>query len=322
MSMLPGVDTDLRIGRCPAIDLIGAKANRILSAPGFSGEVISAGSRAAYIETADGEILAACRPDQCPHPRSFLTDLDLAGLEIGLSVWFEASELRFGSGACVGLAESQVWNPSLLQGSTSLSPAVLRTRWDDLAQASIAFHEGDNLGLAVPLLANRFDALEMNCNSPLVAAGISQVEKLIPHCRRGDLSRTLTMAEDLIGLGHGLTPSGDDFVGGLVFMYRQIEAAYPTSGLWKGGDVPALLKSSKRMTSRISHTLLADLLEGQSHAPLHDLVNDLFSDRRPFAAEGHVRSVSSIGHGSGWDMLTGMLFGLLPVIGRHEGYRG
>ncbi|MCH2676439.1 MAG: DUF2877 domain-containing protein [Dehalococcoidia bacterium] len=319
MSMLPGVDIDLGIGRCPAISLIGSKANRILSAPGFSGEVISAGSRAVYIETVDGEILAACRPDQHPHPRSFLTDFDLAGLEIGLSVWLEASELRFGNGACVGLSESQVWNPRLLlQDSTSLSLAVLRTRWDALTQASIAFHQGDNLGLAVPLLTNKFDALEMNCTSPLVAAGLTQVEKLIPHCRRGDLSGTLMMAENLIGLGHGLTPSGDDFVGGLVFMYRQIEAAYPTSGLWEGGDVPALLKSSKRMTSRISHTLLADLVEGQSHAPLHDLANDLFSDSRTFAAEDHVRSVSSIGHSSGWDMLTGMLAGLLPVTNRDE----
>ncbi|MEC9446381.1 MAG: hypothetical protein VYC59_06345, partial [Chloroflexota bacterium] len=77
MSMLPGVDIDLGIGHCPAISLIGSKANRILSAPGFSGEVISAGSRAVYIETVDGEILAACRPDQHPHPRSFLTDFDL-----------------------------------------------------------------------------------------------------------------------------------------------------------------------------------------------------------------------------------------------------
>jgi hypothetical protein len=129
------------------------------------------------------------------------------------------------------------------------------------------------------------------------------------------------MSEGLIGLGHGLTPSGDDFVGGLVFMYRQIEAVYPTLSLWKGGDVPAVLKSSERMTSRVSHTLLADLAEGQSHAPLHDLVNDLFSDNGRFAAADHVRSVSSIGHSSGWDMLTGMLVGFLPVISRNGEYR-
>ena len=105
MSMLPGVDIDLGIGHCPAISLIGSKANRILSAPGFSGEVLSTGSRAVYIETVDGEILAACRPDQHPHPRSFLTDLDLASLENGLSVWLEPSKPRFGPGPLVRLAE-------------------------------------------------------------------------------------------------------------------------------------------------------------------------------------------------------------------------
>ena len=271
-----------------------------------------------YIETVDGEILAACRPDQNLHPRSFLTNLDLAGIEVGLSTWREATELRFSNGASVGVSGPLVWVPRSLQDSNPLAPAELQARWEALIQTAIALHKGDNLGLALPLLTTGLRFHEISCGSPLVTAGLTQLEKLIPHCRRGDLSRTLTMAENLIGLGHGLTPSGDDFVGGLVFMYRQIEAAYPTLALWEGGDVAALLKSSERMTSRISHSLFADLVEGQSHAPLHDLANDIFSDSKTFAAEDHVRSVSSIGHSSGWDMLSGMLAGLLPVISRHE----
>lgn len=66
------------------------------------------------------------------------------------------------------------------------------------------------------------------------------------------------------------------------------------------------------MTSRISHALLTDLAEGQSHDSLHDLVDSLFSDAGEFSPSEHVRRVAEIGHSSGW----GMLAGLLPVIYR------
>ncbi|MEE8464841.1 MAG: hypothetical protein V3S68_00075, partial [Dehalococcoidia bacterium] len=97
-------------GARPTIKLIGDKANQYLSAPGFSGQVIAAGTRSAYIATGDGNILAASRLDQQPHPRAFLTDLDLETLHVGLRTWTEGTELRFSNGISLNLMERRLWN--------------------------------------------------------------------------------------------------------------------------------------------------------------------------------------------------------------------
>lgn len=303
----------------PTVKLIGAKAHRYMSAPGFSGEVISAGASAAYIATDAGDILAVCRLDQQPHPRSFLTNLDLSMLHVGLRTWIEGPELRFSNGTALNMRNHQVWNRQPPEAEGALPLQKLRSRCHTLLQAAITLHGGDNLGLSLSLFTENDDsetASSLPSASPLIAAGIGQIRRLLPFCRCGNLQAALESSERLIGLGPGLTPSGDDFVGGLIFMALKLNTAYPSERWWEGGDIPALLACSGSMTSKISHALLTDLSEGQSHASLHDLADALLSDDEEFDAENHVRQVAEIGHSSGWDMLTGMLAGLLPVINR------
>lgn len=309
-----------RPGKRPAVKLIGAKAGRYLSALGFSGEVISAGERAAYIATGEGDILAACRTDQQPHPRSLLTDLDLSTLHAGLRTWVEGRELCFSNGTRLRLADAQLWNgePWMLEKAVCLQR--LRYRCDDLLRAAIDLHDGDDLGLSLPFFTQD-DGAETppdlrTGSSLLTATGVELIRGLLPHCRSGDSEAVLKLTEQLIGLGPGLTPSGDDFAGGLVFMSRHLSATYPEEHWWEGGDLPALLAYARSNTSRISFALLTDLFEGQSHASLHDLAHGLISDTGGFDAESHVRCVTQIGQSSGWDMLTGMLAALLPVCHR------
>jgi hypothetical protein len=309
-----------RLAPRPTVNLIGIKAGRYLSTPGFSGEVISVGERAAYIATDEGDILAACRDDQQPHPRSFLTDLDLSNLHVGLRTWVEGTKLWFSNGVSLPIAEAQRWSSGPRAPVNIMSLEKLRSRCGDLLRAAIDLHEGDDLGLSLPFLIND-DGAETSPDlqtaiSPLTAAGVELIRGLLPHRRSGDLESVLKLAEQLIGLGPGLTPSGDDFVGGLVFMSRRLSSAYPEERWWEGGDLPALLAYARSNTSRISYALLTDLFESQSHASLHALAHELISDTGGFDAKFHVRQVTQIGHSSGWDMLTGILAALLPVFHR------
>ena len=308
------------MGTRPSVERVGFKAHRCMTAPGFSGSVIAAGSRAVYISTDDGDLLAACSMDQQPHPRSFLTDLDLTSLYEGLRMWYEDDELRFGNGASLMVSENQVWyRPSAVPPCVAPSN-VLRSRCNDLLQAAQDAHEGENLGLALSSFtigdrAPTFAGADPDI-SPLIFAGAEIVKGLAPICRLGDLEPSLKVSERLIGLGPGLTPSGDDFVGGLLFMARHLNAAYPQERWWQGGNIGGFLAHSETMTSRISHALLSDLAEGQSHESLHDLAEELVVDDEKLDAASHVRRVTEIGQSSGWDILTGMLAGLLPVIYR------
>lgn len=310
------------IGSCasPGIKLIGTKAYRYLNAPQFSGLVIAAGTRSAYIVTGDGNILAACRLDQQPHPRSFLTDMDLGTLHVGLRTWTEGAELRFSNGISLNLRECQVWNRQTLTAATAASVQKLRSRCHILFQAALDLQKGENLGLALPLLTMGADVADSarppNSTSPLIASCVEGIKGLLPECLDGNLESTLKLAEHLVGLGPGLTPSGDDFIGGLIFMSLHLNGAYPAECWWENGGIGGLLARSGSMTSQISHALLTDLSEGQSHASLHNLADALISNAASFDATEHVRCVAKIGQSSGWDMLTGMLAALLPVIHR------
>jgi hypothetical protein len=301
----------------PSIRQIGVKAQRYLTSPGFSGRVIVAGRSTVFITIDDGELLAGCPMDAQPHPRSFLTDLDLSSLQEGLRTWIEDGELRFSNGISLTWGENDIWyRPSAVPPCVAPLP-VLLSRASELLEAALNDHAGENLGLALPLFGHDGQApiLEESV-SPLIIAGVQTVHESLPVCRLGDLELVLQLSELLIGLGPGLTPSGDDFVGGLMFMARHLKAAYPQEDWWRGGNVQGFLARSEAMTSRISHVLLTDLADGQSHESLHDLAEALVVDSNHFDAAFHVRRVTAIGHSSGWDMLTGVLAGLLPVINR------
>ena len=96
-------------------------------------------------------------------------------------------------------------------------------------------------------------------------------------------------------------------------MIHHLSNTYPTHKWWNKTDTSEFMNSFQLMTSQISYALLTDLATGQSHESLHDLADDLLSRRLKFDAEKHVQTVTQIGQSSGWDILTGMLMGLMPI---------
>src|SRR5579859_2289298 len=120
----------------------------------------------------------------------------------------------------------------------------------------------------------------------------------------------LSRIDSLVGLGNGLTPSGDDFLGGLFFGLQVISQLFPAE---IGIDLERVQRALVRITDRtnmISGTMLNDLATGQGPEPLHDLVHLLATPASPGSILAGARAVASIGHSTGWDLLTGLLAGL------------
>ena len=121
---------------------------------------------------------------------------------------------------------------------------------------------------------------------------------------RDDRNAVLAAARPLLGLGAGLTPSGDDLVGAALFGRRLVSGADPG---W--ASVGRRLSREIRQRSHVvSAALFADLASGRSFAPLHDLASALAAGDDVSALRA-ARSLATIGHSSGWDMLTGFLIG-------------
>jgi hypothetical protein len=97
-------------------------------------------------------------------------------------------------------------------------------------------------------------------------------------------------AEQLIGLGPGLTPSGDDYLGGMLVALRLTGRGVQADGLWRW-----LQPRLKDRTSAISAAHLAAAAAGEAHEALHDVLN----------GDLNLEKLDAVGHCSGWDGLAG-----------------
>ena len=103
----------------------------------------------------------------------------------------------------------------------------------------------------------------------------------------------------VIGLGPGLTPSGDDFLGGALvalhaFGKREIARAL---GAW-------LLPLCERATHPVSVAHLEAAAHGEGGEALHACLLALANDRDP---DGALDAIAAVGHTSGWDALAGAM---------------
>jgi hypothetical protein len=97
-------------------------------------------------------------------------------------------------------------------------------------------------------------------------------------------------AEELIGLGPGLTPSGDDYLGGMLVALRLSGRGGQADALWRWLE-PRLAAR----TSAISAAHLAAAAAGEAHEALHVALT----------GKWNLDALSAVGHCSGWDALAG-----------------
>lgn len=108
----------------------------------------------------------------------------------------------------------------------------------------------------------------------------------------------------LAGLGDGLTPAGDDLLGGLALMLRAQSSAHLAP--LRGAVMPCLQR-----THPISAAHLREALDGRASAPALVALRGLL-DSNDEAVE---TACAQLGHTSGWDMLAGMLLAATSDLG-------
>ena len=106
-------------------------------------------------------------------------------------------------------------------------------------------------------------------------------------------------AADLIGLGPGLTPSGDDLLGGALVALHLLGRIDLRDALWQKVREPALADANA-----ISRAHLTAAAQGLGGAALHAVLNDVLTGTTA-ALPRRLAAVEAIGHTSGWDALAG-----------------
>jgi hypothetical protein len=131
---------------------------------------------------------------------------------------------------------------------------------------------------------------------------------LLNDTRRYQLTET-TAVSALIGLGPGLTPSGDDLlIGYMAGLWSTVQARNERiefiSSLGK-----RIIRLS-RMTNDISRTYLSHAVRGQVSSQLANLAEAICHGEQPEPLYNIAETAMRVGHTSGTDTVTGLLIGL------------
>ena len=141
-------------------------------------------------------------------------------------------------------------------------------------------------------------------SSPLDLAQ-ARLHVLIDALTRDAMNVALEHALPLLGVGAGLTPSCDDFISA-----AWLAKLCTSQSLWQASANTLAHVASER-THRISATLLADTLRGESYGVLTNFARTcLDATATDLQRLNAARQLIAVGHSSGWDLLTGFLFGL------------
>lgn len=197
------------------------------------------------------------------------------------------------------------WGPAM----PAADPHAARTAAAAARRRGVAVEEiGPPDGLARLLAPGTTRALA-GAVGDILAQATGPVAALATACDADRASDAVEPALALLGLGAGLTPSGDDLVGGVFFARRWLGAAGVADAAGWRAAAETIRAAAHDRTHRISAALLGDLLDGDSYAPLHDVLAALAAGDDDVEA---ARRLTRLGHSSGWDMLAGLLVGLAP----------
>jgi len=227
-------------------------------------------------------------------------------LTTGSTAVSDGALLRVAERFTFSLADAETWRPAM--PATPWQPAILVQNLAMLAREARTWPARGGLQPLIPILAETAEAFAWAGAdvSPLVRMALPGITSLADWleaslaCPREPVSVPIVAFEALIGLGPGLTPTGDDFLGGVLVGLRQLGAPHLANRL-----AAAVLSRAEQRTHEMSRAHLATAAGGEGLAPLHTMLSSLCTSGACGMREC-LSDIDTIGHTSGWDALAGV----------------
>jgi len=245
---------------------------------GCAGKILAVVTNAAYLVTDDGEIFWLAREALPMHPRAILAEFDENALRVGMIFSARDGRVRLADRLTIDCTTAKRWLPAPINPARVAPPAKLSARADKLYTS---------YGTSLPI------------------ANVARA------CREKNIAAVAEQSKALIGLGAGLTPAGDDFIGGMLFAAHHLNRAYRLR--WDQRSFDELLAYARTQTNQISFTILRDHARGESVEPLHTWLAAMLDEPERSDLATYARRVSAIGDTSGREMLAGALIGITLV---------
>ena len=261
-----------------------------------------AGSSPAMTRRGDASAEKAASPEQF-EPASALPALTgqpwIQVPTVGDPVRVIGDQVQIGQGLRLCFARAEEWKPPT---PDAWNVAMLSAGIDALDRLTQSMVPSDGLavlGLRGTAHRDRLSPVANAAEAPARYLG-EVVRKAVAS---GGEARPISapMLMPLLGLGPGLTPSGDDLLGGAMVALHLLGLDRLRDAIWT-----VLKPSAAEATNDISLAHLAAAAEGCGSAALHQALDSILHGRTD-ALGADIAAIDAIGHTSGWDALAGAL---------------
>lgn len=292
---------------------VGEAAFRVLAAA-KKGSVLASVTDVVYLLSEQGELCWLISTDSPMHQRAMQLTTSIPRLNAGSSYEVVGYHLITSCGDILDFQHAIVWVSPTVSTNQILPISRLSEALTIVADRLLAHQKPSGLGdLINPILQSRdhqVGAAEIEQKSVLSKKAWPFVNGIILAAVENDASLIIAQGKSLVGFGEGLTPSGDDFLGGFFFSMQLVYHYYPHAVVIPIGIYSNFIHQSQSLTNLISHTILKDHAGGHSVEPLHQFVNGLLQGDSVDELYLHVEKLISLGHSTGWDLLSGFLAGM------------
>ena len=209
--------------------------------------------------------------------------------------------LRFASfPLTIDLRGAPVWNCHVRELHTDMSALSVQESWSTTWEL---LNKGQRLRSTDIVAA---DLLQKNIGSALNRRMSGPVIQLIAAAEQLDIEASMQAARQMIGLGPGVTPSGDDILMGFLAGLWSLVVEHQAQLLFIHSFGNALMQIAAQ-TNEISRTYLYHATQGQFSSSLSNLAQAI---ARSSDVEQAAHRAMRVGHSSGMDSDTGLLIGL------------
>ncbi|MGD8554245.1 MAG: DUF2877 domain-containing protein [Anaerolineales bacterium] len=294
-------------GPCIPATGIGSFAKQMLSGSGFRGKLLAKTSQAIYLCDSSGRIIWLTDASIPAHRRTVQACLPDQELSQDLELHLRQGRLLLGEKLAIDLA------PAIdLKFPSPASLSEIDHSLNGLLHHLGSCPQASGMGMLIPLLTTHARGSSDIPDRPadrILAHALGPFQRIVAACSRRDLAAAVREGEKLLGLGTGLTPSGDDFLGGFLFARHWFACAFPDRFDINTQSIDALLDEAQRRTHPISLALLLDLAGGHGPEPAHTLMQRLLQADTVSRLTPASSALAGIGASTGWDLLAGVLTG-------------
>lgn len=287
--------------RCCVVIEVGALAHRVLRRA-RRGRVVAVFDRSLYVAFGDDWICVGSKSIGSG-PLHVLCEEDVAGwFSPGQDVVAADGALRAGDSRLFGLDVSPIWSPKSCSDWTR----------ESLGAGLLAVNDAWRVMPTEEGLAAAGCAQSPPGPTPVLAAAMPGIAALRRSVEAGAGGGAPVSDPDelagLLGLGPGLTPSGDDFLAGALLALASLGLSDLRDTLWDR------LRAQLDRTHDISAAHLRSAAAGYAASALHEAIDATIGGRIDRVAPALV-ALSAIGHSSGRDAFAGALVVLRAVNG-------